>query len=238
MAGIGGLWLRTAQGTAEDLAQQVMGEGSDRAQQQLADYLANAERINQLNAGAIAAGDLSSADPNALTRRFWQQRFLFNSVCGSAIFWADLQGEFVGLGFQRVRDRWEIGRSGAATGGVFFSFAPNAQGNATTLLDRLDPYDPRLRPWYQRAVQTQAPVWSPVFEDWSQRDLKIAHSHPIDNDAGELIGIVGVDCLFSNLSGFLAQQSLAESGAVVVMERSGELIATSTGQAVLGSNNG
>jgi predicted PurR-regulated permease PerM len=89
---VGYLSFTNGQRAVEELASQLMNKVSDRIEQQLKHYLENPQVINQINAEAIQHGQINLQDPNSLTRQFWQQRFLFDRVCGSAIFLAVPKG--------------------------------------------------------------------------------------------------------------------------------------------------
>lgn len=224
----GYLSYKNGQQAIEDLAQQLMGEASERVQNQLSTYLSNAQLINRLNANEIQTGQLNPQDPNALTRHFWEQRFLFDKVCGAAMYFGTPQGEFTGLSRHRPSNTWRIGRSGQRTQGHYFSYATDAQGRASKLLKRDNPFDPRVRPWYRAATQARTTTWSQVYPDISQQDLKIALSQPVYDTTGKLQGVLGVDCLFSKLGDLLRQTKVGRSGVIFITERSGALIATST----------
>ncbi len=132
----GYLSYKNGQQAIEDLAQQLMGEASERVQNQLSTYLSNAQVINRLNANAIQTGQLNPQDPNSLTRHFWEQRFLFDNVCGAAMYFGTPQGEFTGLSRHRPSGTWRIGRSGSRTQGYYFSYATDTQGQSSRLLKK------------------------------------------------------------------------------------------------------
>lgn len=224
----GYLSFKHGQQAVEDLAQQLMGETSDRVQLQLQHYLSNAQIINHLNASAIQAKQLNPQNPQALIQQFWQQRFLFDDVCGAAIYFGNPQGEFTGLGRHRLSQTWRIGRSSQSTKGRYYSYATNAKGQASQLLEIGNLFDPRQRPWYRAARQAGTATWSEVYPDVSQQDLKIALSQPVYHATGRLQGVLGVDCLFSNIGGLLRQTRVGQSSVIFIMERSGALIASST----------
>lgn len=233
----GYLSYRNGQQAIEDLAQQLMGEASERVQNQLSTYLSNAQVINRLNANAIQTGQLNSQDPNALTRHFWEQRFLFDNVCGAAMYFGTPQGEFTGLSRHRPSKTWRIGRSGQSTQGHYFSYATDAQGQASRLLKKDHLFDPRVRPWYRAATQARTTTWSQVYPDTNQQSLKIALSQPVYDATGKLQGVLGVDCLFAKLDDLLRQTKVGQSGVIFITERSGALIATSTDHPSLNQQN-
>lgn len=227
-AAVGLISYRDGQDVVEDFTKLLVSRTSDRIQQQLLHYMENARAINQINVDAIESGHISLTDPNQLTRHFWQQRSLFDRVCGAAIYAGTPDGEFVGLGLQRGKE-WRIGRSGQSTRGNFFSYSVN-KGRLDRLKERREPFDPRGRPWYQAAKRAGRPIWSPVYPDFSQQTAKIALTQPIYNRAGELQGVVGVDCLLSAVSRYLNKLKVGTSGETFIVERSGQLIASSSGK--------
>ncbi len=224
---VGYLSFTNGQRAVEELASQLMNKVSDRIEQQLKHYLENPQVINQINAEAIANGQINLQDPNSLTRQFWQQRFLFDRVCGSAIFFGSTDGEFTGLGL-RKRQIWLIGRAGQATNGRYYSYTVDALGKAAKLTETLGNYDPRNRPWYQSAMRAGEPVWSRVYPDFSQKSPKIALAQPVYDSQKRLRGAIGVDCLLSSVGEFLRRVELGQSGETFIIEREGTLIASSS----------
>jgi len=56
-------------------------------------------------------------------------------------------------------------------------------------------YDPRCRPWYRRAVEADAPVWSRPYVDIDGHTLVLTCSVPIRGREGGLLGVAGIDLL-------------------------------------------
>ncbi|HAZ49475.1 MAG TPA: hybrid sensor histidine kinase/response regulator [Cyanobacteria bacterium UBA11369] len=224
---VGYLSFTNGQRAVEELASQLMNKVSDRIEQQLQRYLENPQVINQINAEAIAQGQINLQDPNSLTRQFWKQRFLFDRVCGSAIFFGSTEGEFTGLGL-RQRSIWLIGRAGKSTNNRYYSYTVDSLGNAAKLTETLESYDPRKRPWYQDAMRAREPVWSRVYPDFSQKSPKIALAQPVYDSQRRLRGVIGVDCLLSSVGEFLRRVELGQSGETFIIERDGTLVASSS----------
>jgi len=219
---------KDGQRDVKNFTRALVSRTSDRIQQQLQQYLDNARVINQMNADAVGMGALDLNNPDQLTRHFWQQRSQFDRVCGAAIYVGTPSGEFIGLGRQLGRG-WRIAKAGKITNGRYYSYSVN-NGSLAQLQERLDPFDPRRRPWYLAAQHAGRPVWSPVYPDFAQQTAKIALVQPIYDQTGQLQGVFGVDCLLSSLSQFLDSIKLNSSGETFVLERSGGLIATSSGK--------
>ena len=224
---VGYLSWRNGQQAVNDVASQLRQEISDRIQQQLNRYLEAPRIINQINVNAIALNQLNIEDTSSLTSQFWQQRFLFDTANVSAIYFGSATGEFIGLGFQN-NNTWQISRVGKVTKGKFHSFATDNRGKPTTLLEIGKDYDPRIRPWYQKAVQANKPVWSDIYIDFKEPRLKITFAQPLYETNGNLRGVIGVDFVLSHIGEFLDLLKIGESGETFIMERSGLIIVSST----------
>ena len=225
----GWLSLKNGQQAVNDLAAQLRAEIVARIETQLRDYLQAPRVINQINANAIELGHLDSQDTGSLTRQFWRQRNLVDRITVSAIYFGGADGEFIGLGFQN-NNRWEIGRAGLSTGGNFHSYAVDDFGNPGELLEVGKLYDPRIRPWYEKAVQESQPIWSDIYVDFKDPRLKITLAQPLYEEGENLRGVLGVDFVLSHIRDFLENIKIGKSGQTFIMERSGLLVATSVPQ--------
>lgn len=222
--------FKNGQKTVETFTNQLMSGNSDRLQQQLQQYLDGPRVINQSNADAIQQGRLDELNSANLVSQFWKQRYLFDSkqVCGSAIYFGSQQGEFISL--EQQKNQWRVNRAGKATGGRYDSYAVK-QGKVTKLLQSNGAlFDPRQRPWYQTAVRLRRPMWSKIYPDFNQHSAEITLAQPIYSASGQLQGVLGVDCLLSSISTFLKQANVGPSGEIFIIERSGALVASSSGE--------
>ncbi len=225
----GWLSLRNGEQAVNEVTTQLRNEVSTRIQERLKNYLEAPRVIAQINQSAINLGHLNIQDTASLTRQFWRQRFLFDSVNISAIYFGGAEGEFIGLGFQN-NNQWEIGRAGKSTKGKFHSIGIDSQGNPTELLEIGNDYDPRIRPWYKSGVEARKPTWSDIYADFKELRLKVTLVQSIYQDNNQLIGVVGVDFVLSHIREFLQSLKIGKSGQTFIMERSGFLVASSTSQ--------
>ncbi|CBN54789.1 MULTISPECIES: adenylate/guanylate cyclase domain-containing protein [Kamptonema] len=221
--------LRNGQIAVNDVAQQLQVEIGVRIEQMLTHYLQLPIVINRINVNAMKLNQLNTKDTSSMTRHFWNQRLLFDSVKISAIYFGSNEGEFFGLGWQDNQS-WQIGRSGKQTKSRFHSYAIDNEGNPTTLLEVGNVYDPRRRPWYKKAVAVGKSVWSEIYIDFKEPRLKITLAQPIYNNLGKLGGVVGVDFILSDIQDFLKSIKIGKTGHTFIIERSGLLVASSTDQ--------
>ncbi len=221
----GWLSLRNGRMAVREVTVRLRNEIGDRIEQRLSDYLEVPQAINQVNASAIESGELDPNNVSALTQRFWRQRELFSPVNVSAIYFGSNQGNFVGLGFQSD-NTWQIGRAGPETGGRFYSYAPNEDGELAELLEAGRPYDPRVRPWYRDAIVAGTTIWSDIYLDFKERRLKVTLAEPVSRQQ-QFLGVVGVDFVLVHIDDFLQSLEVGKTGETFIIDRDGLLVAAS-----------
>lgn len=62
------------------------------------------------------------------------------------------------------------------------------------------PYDPRSRPWYKAASESDGPVWTKPYVFASSGSLGVTYAQGIYTDDGTLWGVLGVDLSLASLS--------------------------------------
>jgi diguanylate cyclase (GGDEF)-like protein len=222
----GWISLHNGQKAVNELATKLQEEASKRVAEGLGRYLESSQTINRINQEAIALGQVDLKDLSSMNRHFWTQRFWLDRVCGSSIYFANTQGEFIGLGWQEDK-QWRVGTK---VNGKYAQFNTDKRGNATDLFKIYKPYDPRLRPWYREAVKAGTNIWSTFYPDLTRNEMKMSLSQPIYDKSGKLQGVIGVDCLLSSISKFLEEITIGKSGNAFIIDRSGRLIAASSGK--------
>jgi len=221
---VGWLSLRNGQKAVNDLAARLSREVSARIEehvQTLADF---PQLFLQMNATAIRTGNLDIEDFPRVERYFWQQVQLTNLV--PALYYGDEAGKFILLKKENpdlvyIRDESTASRRQI--------YQLDQQGNRTNLI-KTDEYDPRTRPWYKAAVQAGKPTWSPIYLFTAAPDLGITPVVPIYNDKGSLRGVLAIDFTLSQISDFLRSLKISRSGQAFIIERSGEIVASSANE--------
>jgi signal transduction histidine kinase/HAMP domain-containing protein len=223
---VGFLSFKNGEAAVSNLSSQLMHQVHEHVEERLREYLTIPGIINQLNANSLYLNQLNPQTNEGLTRHFWQQRPLLEKSHISAVYFGNAQGGFTGLGFQ-ADQAWRVGRADRMTNGDFYSYAVDAQGKITHLISQGKGYDPRIRPWYRSAVQSQQPVWTPVYLDFKEPRLKITLSQSVYDQKRTFLGVAGVDLVLSHVSDFLKQVDIGHSGQAFIIERSGLMVASS-----------
>lgn len=108
----------------------------------------------------------------------------------------------------------------------------NESGEQMDLLETRT-YDPRERPWYHAALQLEAGTtgWSEVYPYASTAELGITAISPLYDATRSLYAVFAIDVSLSDIQAFLQALDISPSGEAFVMDREGQIIATSTDQA-------
>jgi len=227
-------WMSFQSGrqSAEELADLLRVETTERIQDKLANYLRVAPLINQLNAGAITNGQLATDDLLVMEERFGTQIGAFEWINWIA-FGREADGSCVT--FERMPDgEFRIETSVAA--------GPNQVWSVGTDMRRREqvsegsPFDPRQRPWYRTAVTSRGPSWTEVFAWFELHALCIDAVAPVYADDGSLVGVLEAGFALDQISHYLSTLELGESGRTFIVDSLGYLVASSGEEELLVSD--
>jgi PAS domain S-box-containing protein len=224
---VGWLSLRNGKAAVETLAHQVIDKSQRLVNQHLNTYLAEPHRINQLNAEAIQLGELNLNDFDRSGRHFWKQSQSFNvGYIGGAI----PTGEFSGAGRWINGQGTTIDERSARLGYRNYTYATDGEGHKTKTV-KIYGYNPKEENWYPAALKAGKPVWSTVY-NWSDTPeiVSIDAGHPVYDSQHKLIAILDVSLLLSHISEFLREETVSLGEKVLIMERNGNLIASSSNE--------
>jgi two-component system sensor histidine kinase ChiS len=225
----GYLAYRNGQKAVRDLSSQLRSELTARIDQQLQNYMEVPHQINALNANALARGQI---DVNAGTEYelLWQQAKIHDTTnlvyCSSAD-----TGALLGVLRSHETRELQLLTYNENSNYVGHYYTLDELGDRGKLIKKGNKtYDAHQRPWYQSAVEAQQAVWSDIYMDFDTGKPTITASlpvyHPNDN---ELIGVCATDVLLPvELSNFLKNLDLGESGEAFIVESSGKLVSSST----------
>ena len=204
-----------------DLASQISSEISGRIEERVRSYTNQTGLLLEVSRSAIESGVWDLNDFSSLERHFWNQLQSFEWI--SAIYFANDQGEFVGVQ-RRDQESFVLWLMQQADAPERKTYRLDSQGERAELLDT-QMYDPRTRPWFQTAVYSGKPTWSPIYQFASHNyaHLGITPAVAIYSEANELQGVLAIDLPLSPISDFLRQLEISPSGQAFIIERSGEI---------------
>ena len=218
---VGYLSFRNGQKAVNDVATQLRHEVTERVQQHLENYLRQPNLINQINTDAAKRGELTFDNFAASQYFLWQEIQSFIAI--NSIYIASKEGEFIYVkneqdGTYTAKFVEEVPERRA--------YLIDGEGNSTKLT-KIDKYDPRVRPWYIKTIETQKPNWSEIY-NFTSGELGITASRLLYDKQGEFRGVMAVDLVLSLISDFLKKINISPHGEVFIIERSGLLVGTST----------
>ena len=224
----GWLALRNGQQAVTQLVERYEQEVVSHIERDLAYRLSIPHRINRNNVTAVDLGLLDFDDPDLLERYFWHE--LQQNPEVNYISAGNASGGLVGVG-RNGNGELRRYRTENFTRGEYGLYRMDEDGIPQEQIDTEDNYDARDRPWYEAAADKQE-RWSEIYRYVGEPFLGIAASTPVVDSAGQLRGVMATDLELTQISTSLRNilntpESLVGS-RLIVLERSGDLVATST----------
>ncbi|NEQ54025.1 MAG: histidine kinase, partial [Leptolyngbya sp. SIO3F4] len=215
---------RNGQKTIEDLALHLSQEVTDHIENHVQSYTQIPPLFVKINEVAIQTGSLELTNYSAIAQAFWEQVQLSDAV--PYIYFGSSDGNFVGV-WHESDDLTTLRIRNAATAPNRKIYQLNPQGNRQSII-RQEMFDPRERPWYELAVETGQATWSPIYVFAYPPRLGISYSLPIYDIFNSLLGVISVDLTLTDISNFLQKLQVSDSGHVFIIDRSGNIVASST----------
>lgn len=231
---VGYLSFKNGQQAIHNLAKKLQQEVVARVDQNLSTYLALPHQINQMNADAIDRRMFDPKDLETAGRYFWQQSQVFQQF--SYLGYVLKDNAAVGAG------RWLPNRGVVIThqsGGSLknSTYATDARGNRKQLVYEAD-YNSIDDPWYTGTVKARKAIWSRIYVAEGFGDYVAASANlPLYDRNRQLLGVLNIDLLLSDISKFIAQIRLSPSSQIAIVERDGMLIASSSDRPIIQTIN-
>ena len=222
----GWLSFRNDQKIVNELVSQISERVTEQVEKHITTFADTPHQFLQINMAAIRAGNLDLTNYAEMARYFWEQTQISDAV--PYVYFANEQGDFVGV-WQESEDLTSFRIRNQLTAPRREIYKLDERGKPMALISN-KVYDPRPRPWYQAAVKAGRPTWSPIYVFASPPSLGITHVIPIYDRSESLLGVLAADLTLSDISNFLRQIKVGKSGQVFIMERSGEIVASSTAE--------
>ena len=210
-------------GHARQIMENVASDTIDRSE----DFLSPAQTAADLTQRLADHNVLSSDNPKSMERYFFEQLRLYPQFAG--IYFGSTDGSF----FYVKRDD-EFAQGGYRTKII------TRDGDARTVellwrdaeyveigrnLDLEDTFDPRTRPWFEKALATRDLVWTNPYIFFTSRQPGITTAAPVLDSEGTITGVVGVDIEITEISTFLARLKIGNSGSAFILNENSDVIA-------------
>lgn len=224
----GYLSWHSAQQAVNELAYQSIEKVSNRVEHNLHEYFSVPELVNQSTINAIELGYLNLDNLQPWEKYLWRQVQLAPQL------------SFIGIGNENKEYRSArkltdgslvFTKSDRETGFNLNTYNSDRNGNRTTFRSSTKNFDPRQRPWYQKAAAAGKLTWSDVYLSFLEPSLSISAVQPIyDLNTKQLKGALTVSLRLDGLNRFLSALKVGKTGRVFIIDPGGTLIATSSGE--------
>jgi PAS domain S-box-containing protein len=218
------LSIRNGQQAVNAVASELRQEIGDRIQLRLQTYLETPHQVNQFNANAISLGLVNLDNISSLDRLLWKQIQQFDTLTSINISTPN-QG-YIGI-IRRPDNLITIGITDPITR-LHRSWVTDRQGKRTKII-RINPSNSyQEQPRYQKALQAKKPIWTEIYLSSYPRYLRIWATQPIYNNQGQLLAVTSSSLSLSQMSHYLRGLKIGQTGQTFIIERNGQLVATST----------
>jgi signal transduction histidine kinase/ActR/RegA family two-component response regulator len=218
----GYLSIVNGQKAVNEVTRQLRSEITNHIQARIQPYLDKPFLLNRVTANAIELGQVELKNPRSMERHLW--KLILPADQTQSLYIGQPDGSYSGA-------RWSQNKLVMDTATKTYSV--NAKGDRGALIEEVDAYDPRTRPWYKTAVQAGKPVWNDVYTDYGSKTLAITAAQPIYNEQRQLLGVLAGDLVISKqVDPFMRSLEISKSGIALILDRQGNLVTTSTTAAV------
>lgn len=219
----GYLSLRNGQKAVNEVSGQLRQEMSDRINLQVLNYLEKPYITGQAFVSAAREGQLDLTDITQLERTFWQLvskdtiEFIQIALAdGTSIQVEDLQNKgIVAL----------VGQKADLPQRQIYKL--DDRGERAALIETQPKFDPRPRPWYKTAQQAGKPTWTKPFLGNAVKTASIALTQPMYDNNGAFLGVQNSILRIEKIHQFLNALKVGQTGQTFIIDRSGNLIASS-----------
>ena len=224
---IGGLSYFAGSQAVSAVSEELLRDMVSRISQAVDRHLVGSRvAIDAVFPDEIKAPVSMEAESESLRNRMWVATSL-NPDPNNYVYYGNSRGQFAGV----VRNadgsgEWRSGHSATTPRGLQRFAGLNAPLENAFVESRL--YDPRQRPWYQRALEAKKPVWSSVYVDNRTGELVATRTKPLFDAAGKIEGVAATDVSLKMLNDFVRALRVSQNGVAFVAEQNGDLIASSS----------
>jgi PAS domain S-box-containing protein len=211
-----------------EVAHQLRSEITKNIEHHITLFLETPHQIIQKNIALISQGELEFHNKGEMERHFLNEVQFFETI--TSLYFGFPEGGMVGAGREGVGTTYYTTETETYSNGLWSKYAVNNDGKREAVIVQVEDFDARTRPWYSGAIEAQQPIWSNMYVLFSGHDLAIAASQPVYNRDGKFLGVISIDIFASHLSKFLQNLEIGKNGYGFIIERSGLLVASSTGE--------
>lgn len=222
---VGYLSFRNGERSVNDLATKLMDEVGNRVSDNLRSYIRTPHELNQTKLNAIALGTLSPTNSDGWEPFLWRQIQNYPSINITSIA--------RGNGDYRAAEKLSSGMTrvnyaGDDTQQTFFSYDTTAKGDRIRIADRVPDVDIRKHSSYIQASTASGSTWTAPYVSYLEPTLILSATEPLRNAKQEIDAVLIASLRLDYIGQYLNSLKISKTGQVFIVDRNGNLIATST----------
>ncbi|MBW4623451.1 MAG: HAMP domain-containing protein [Cyanosarcina radialis HA8281-LM2] len=221
--------------SVENLVNQLISQAEDGIEHRVEDLLAKPEAVQRQILAAVKTKNLDLNNLSQLQCYFLQ--IVLEEDLTEHIAFGNSKGELISIDDKEGKDKIILKIKDRSTGKYRQVYQINPQCQRIKLLGKVL-YDPRLRPWYKAAVAAKSHTWSPLFLSVSESELEFSSVIPIYSDTKELIGVLNSEIDLEELTQFLGNLEIGDSGEISIVERNGMVVASTSDSPTINPSRG
>ncbi|MBD2292570.1 response regulator [Anabaena sphaerica FACHB-251] len=219
----GYLSFTSGQKAVANLAEQVIERVNVQVKTRLNEYLNTPHIINRLNLNAVKLGELNVEDIEQVQHHLWEQIHIFETI--TTIGYGNEKRDTIG--YARYQGQLLVSVNQKPDYGVQYTYVTDKNGNLAKFLIKRD-VELHRTAWYKVAKNFGNNNWTKIFP-WMNYSLAgINASAPVYDQNGKLQGVFTVGLILEDISTFLNNLKPSANGQIFIIEKSGDLVASST----------
>jgi class 3 adenylate cyclase/HAMP domain-containing protein len=226
VAVVGYLSYRNGQQAVNDVATQLRNDISDRIQENLTYLVAIPFQSFESYDATLSQNRIDLNNGRDVEKFLWRQLPAFPLVAATVFVTANQEL----FGAERQDDGAIVIRASEVENNhTLTTYTTSPEGERREIANVGKPnFDPRKRPYYKIPVQQKQAFWGTVYPHITGKALYIAAGKPIYTKTGDLQGVWMTNLNLVMFGDFLSKLKIGKTGQSFILERSGEMIATST----------
>lgn len=224
---VGYLSFKNGKKAVNQLANQLMQEVSHRIESNIEVYLNTPHQINQNKLDAVFSGFLDMQDLQPWEKYLWRQVQSYPYINFTSV--GNKNGEYR-TGEKLSNGSLMINVAGKSTNFDFYSYRTNPRGDKTKVAKIVKNFDIRQHSSYQDAAKAKKATWGSVYLSFLEPTLIVSALQPAYDNKNKLQGVLITALRLDHIGKFLNSLQIGKSGKSFILDRDGNLLATSTSE--------
>ncbi len=222
------LSYKNSQRVVNDATQEIIDTNTAQIHDQLDTLITTPSQITEISAAIMIDQPVALTETELLSYYLWKIVEHYDTI--SSIYYGYPDGGLALGGREGPGGDYYFMYTADHAAGPLDKYAIDADGHETGLIFHVPFFDARERHWFDGARATDGVFVSDPYLLSTGQNLAVATSLAIYSPAGDFMGVISIDIFVPHLDEFLANLTIGKNGQAFIVQDTGELVATSTGE--------